>query len=109
MLRTANHMDTLTEREPAVLRLLPAPCLFARSPKALRVGERRKLYVSVNTVKTHAQAIYRKLGVPIRDEAPGLSQAPRAARARSRNSSSAMPSASLGRNRMVPLPVLSPG
>jgi LuxR family maltose regulon positive regulatory protein len=28
-----------------------------------------KLYVSVNTVKTHAQAIYRKLGVSTRDDA----------------------------------------
>ena len=28
-----------------------------------------KLYVSLNTVKTHVQAIYRKLGVLTRDDA----------------------------------------
>lgn len=60
-LRTANRTDTLTERELAVLQLLPGP-LSLREIAG-------KLYVSVNTVKTHAQAIYRKLGVSTRDEA----------------------------------------
>jgi LuxR family maltose regulon positive regulatory protein len=51
----------LTERELAVLRLLPT-----------RLSNReigRELYVSVNTVRTHAQAVYRKLGVATRAEA----------------------------------------
>jgi LuxR family maltose regulon positive regulatory protein len=51
----------LTERELAVLRLLPT-----------RLSNReisRELYVSVNTVRTHVQGIYRKLGVATRNEA----------------------------------------
>jgi LuxR family maltose regulon positive regulatory protein len=48
----------LTERELAVLRLLPT-----------RLSNReigRELYVSVNTVRSHVHAIYRKLGVATR-------------------------------------------
>lgn len=60
-LRTANRTDTLTERELAVLQLLPGPLSLRE------IAE--KLYVSANTVKTHTQAIYRKLGVSTRDEA----------------------------------------
>ena len=53
--------NTLTEREVAVLRLL-------RGTMSLReISE--ELYVSPNTVKTHAQAIYRKLGVSSRQDA----------------------------------------
>jgi len=53
--------EPLTEREVAVLRLLG-------SPLSLReVGA--ELYVSPNTVKTHTQAIYRKLGVSTRQDA----------------------------------------
>jgi LuxR family transcriptional regulator, maltose regulon positive regulatory protein len=51
----------LTERELAVLRLLPA-----------RLSNReigRELYVSINTVRSHIQAIHRKLEVATRDEA----------------------------------------
>jgi ATP/maltotriose-dependent transcriptional regulator MalT len=51
----------LTERELVVLRLL-----------ATRLSQReiaRELYVSVNTVRTHVQGIYRKLGVASREEA----------------------------------------
>ena len=51
----------LTERELAVLRLLPA-----------RLSNReigRELYVSINTVRSHIQAIYRKFEVGTRDEA----------------------------------------
>jgi LuxR family transcriptional regulator, maltose regulon positive regulatory protein len=51
----------LTERELAVLRLLPTR-LSTRE-----IG--RELYVSVNTIRTHAQAVYRKLGVATRAEA----------------------------------------
>lgn len=53
--------EELTDREQAVLRLLP-------SALSLReIGS--TLYVSLNTVKTHAKSIYRKLGVSGRDEA----------------------------------------
>ncbi len=51
----------LTEREVTVLRLL-------RGTQSLReIGQ--ELYVSANTVKTHTQAIYRKLGVSTRHDA----------------------------------------
>jgi LuxR family maltose regulon positive regulatory protein len=53
--------DELTEREMAVLRLLPSE-LSQREIAST-------LYVSLNTVKTHARGIYRKLGVGTRDEA----------------------------------------
>ena len=53
--------DRLTEREMAVLRLL-------RGSLSLREIS-QELYVSPNTVKTHAQAIYRKLGVSSRNDA----------------------------------------
>ena len=52
--------EPLTERELAVLRLLS------------RLSNREiggRLYVSVNTVRTHLQAIYRKLGVAMQAEA----------------------------------------
>ncbi len=48
-------VDELTDRELAVLRYLPSTL----SQRAI-AGE---LYVSLNTVKTHCKAIYRKLGV----------------------------------------------
>jgi LuxR family transcriptional regulator, maltose regulon positive regulatory protein len=51
----------LTDRELAVLRLLPSQ-LSNRE-----IG--RELYVSVNTVRTHVQAVYRKLDVGTRAEA----------------------------------------
>jgi LuxR family maltose regulon positive regulatory protein len=64
----ASHRDTpgasfseLSERELAVLRLL-ASKLSQREIAA-------ELYVSFNTVKTHARAIFRKLGVASRGEA----------------------------------------
>ena len=53
--------EPLSERELAVLRLLPT-----------RLSQReigRSLYVSVNTVKTHTKSIFRKLGVSNRTEA----------------------------------------
>ena len=53
--------NALTEREVAVLRLL-------RGTMSLReISD--ELYVSPNTVKTHARAIYRKLGVSSRQDA----------------------------------------
>jgi LuxR family maltose regulon positive regulatory protein len=59
--RRAGPEDCLTEREEDVLRLL-------RGSLSLREIS-RELYVSPNTVKTHAQAIYRKLGVSSRHDA----------------------------------------
>jgi LuxR family transcriptional regulator, maltose regulon positive regulatory protein len=53
--RPAPATEPLTEREAAVLRLLGG------SLSLREIGE--ELYVSANTVKTHTQAIYRKLGV----------------------------------------------
>jgi LuxR family transcriptional regulator, maltose regulon positive regulatory protein len=59
--RRAGAEDSLTEREEDVLRLL-------RGTLSLREIS-RELYVSPNTIKTHAQAIYRKLGVSSRHDA----------------------------------------
>jgi LuxR family maltose regulon positive regulatory protein len=59
--RRVEVAEPLTERELAVLRLLPT-----------RLSNREighQLYVSVNTVRTHVQAIYRKLAVATRAEA----------------------------------------
>jgi LuxR family transcriptional regulator, maltose regulon positive regulatory protein len=59
--RRVETATPLSERELAVLRLLPT-----------RLSNReigRELYVSVNTVRSHVQAIYRKLEVATRDEA----------------------------------------
>jgi LuxR family maltose regulon positive regulatory protein len=53
--------EVLTERELEVLRLLQG---------SLSLGEiAGELYISPNTVKTHAKAVYRKLGVSSRTEA----------------------------------------
>jgi LuxR family transcriptional regulator, maltose regulon positive regulatory protein len=56
--RPTGMAEPLTERELAVLRLLPSR-LSTRE-----IG--RELYVSVNTVRTHVRGIYRKLGVTSR-------------------------------------------
>jgi LuxR family transcriptional regulator, maltose regulon positive regulatory protein len=64
--RRLDEAEPLTERELAVLRLL-----------ATRLSNReigRQLYVSVNTVRTHLQAIYRKLGVATRAEAVAMAR-----------------------------------
>jgi LuxR family transcriptional regulator, maltose regulon positive regulatory protein len=53
--------DPLSERELAVLRLL------ATELSQREIG--RELYLSVNTVKTHARNVFRKLGASSRDEA----------------------------------------
>ena len=53
--------EPLTERETAILALLPSP-LSQREIAAT-------LYVSHNTLKTHLRAIYQKLGVSGREEA----------------------------------------
>ena len=56
-------LEPLSERERAVLRLLPT--LLSNTEIA---GE---LFVSVNTVKTHVKSVYRKLDVRSRREAVG--------------------------------------
>jgi LuxR family maltose regulon positive regulatory protein len=48
-------VEQLTDRELAVLRYLPA----GLSQRDIAT----ELYVSLNTVKTHCRAVYRKLGV----------------------------------------------
>jgi len=53
--------EELTDRELAVLRLLPTKLSLREIGSAL--------YVSLNTVKSHSKAIYRKLGASSRDEA----------------------------------------
>jgi LuxR family maltose regulon positive regulatory protein len=52
---TPDLVEDLTEREQAVLHYLPSQ-LTQREIAA-------ELYVSLNTVRTHCKAIYRKLGV----------------------------------------------
>jgi len=53
--------DELTERELALLRLLPSD-LPMRAIAA-------QMYISLNTTKTHAKSIYRKLGADSRADA----------------------------------------
>ncbi len=53
--------EELTDRELAVLRLLPSELSLREIGSAL--------YVSLNTVKSHAKGVYRKLGASSRDEA----------------------------------------
>ena len=53
--------DRLTEREEAVLHLLQGTLSLRE------IGQ--ELHLSANTIKTHAQAIYRKLGVSTRSDA----------------------------------------
>jgi LuxR family maltose regulon positive regulatory protein len=53
--------EPLTERERAVLSLLPGPLSQREIAKAL--------FVTPNTLKTHLRAIYRKLGAASRDDA----------------------------------------
>jgi LuxR family maltose regulon positive regulatory protein len=59
--RSASLADPLTEREEAVLRLLQGTLSLRE------IGQ--ELHLSANTIKTHAQAIYRKLGVSTRRDA----------------------------------------
>jgi len=59
--RMAPLADPLTEREMAVLRLLGG------SLSVREIG--RELHLSTNTIKTHAHAIYRKLGASTRHAA----------------------------------------
>ncbi|HEV7757621.1 MAG TPA: LuxR C-terminal-related transcriptional regulator [Acidimicrobiales bacterium] len=64
---TTGPIEQLTTRELAVLRMLP-----------LRMSNREmaaQLYISVNTLKTHIRAIYRKLEVPHRSAAVARARA----------------------------------
>jgi LuxR family maltose regulon positive regulatory protein len=54
-------INTLSDRETEVLRYLPTMLTAAE------IGE--ELGVSVNTIKAHMRAIYRKLGTPRRRQA----------------------------------------
>ena len=54
-------IEQLTDRELAILRLLPAPTPLRELASAL--------FVTPNTLKTHLRAIYRKLGAESRGEA----------------------------------------
>jgi LuxR family maltose regulon positive regulatory protein len=54
-------IEPLTDRELAILRLLPAPAALRELASTL--------FVTPNTLKTHLRAIYRKLGAESREEA----------------------------------------
>ncbi len=58
---SATRSVALTDRELAVLQLLPS--MMSNEQIA------RELFVSVNTVKVHLKSLYRKLGVTSRREA----------------------------------------
>jgi LuxR family maltose regulon positive regulatory protein len=57
----ASCAEALTPAEHRVLELLPTHM------SERQIGE--QLFISLNTVKTHLRAVYRKLGVASRDEA----------------------------------------
>jgi LuxR family maltose regulon positive regulatory protein len=59
--RQRGRLEPLTERERTMLRYLASALSNAEIAN--------ELYVSVNTVKTHQRAVYRKLGVAGRREA----------------------------------------
>jgi len=59
--RQEGLIEPLTDRELAILRLLPAPSSLRELAS--------DLFVTPNTLKTHLRAIYRKLGAESREEA----------------------------------------
>jgi LuxR family maltose regulon positive regulatory protein len=59
--RQEGLIERLTDRELAILRLLPAPTPQRELASAL--------FVAPSTLKTHLRAIYRKLGAESRDDA----------------------------------------
>ena len=59
--RQEGLIEPLTDRELAILRLLPAPSSLRELAS--------ELFVTPNTLKTHLRAIYRKLGAESREEA----------------------------------------
>jgi LuxR family maltose regulon positive regulatory protein len=58
---TSLHGEALTERETEILRLLQSSLSLSEIAS--------ELFISPNTVKTHAKAVYRKLGVSSREDA----------------------------------------
>ena len=62
------EVEALTRRERDILRLLETPLSLSEIAS--------ELYVSRNTVKTHAQAIYRKLGASTRSERSARASTP---------------------------------
>jgi len=58
---TPSFVETLTERELSVLRYLPTQLSLREIAS--------QLYVSLNTVKSHCGAVYRKLGLSDRNSA----------------------------------------
>ena len=59
--RHGGLIEPLTDRELAILRMLPAPTSLRELASTL--------FVTPNTLKTHLRAIYRKLGAESREEA----------------------------------------
>jgi LuxR family transcriptional regulator, maltose regulon positive regulatory protein len=59
--RQEGLIESLTDRELTILRLLPAPSSLRELAS--------ELFVTPNTLKTHLRAIYRKLGAESREEA----------------------------------------
>jgi LuxR family maltose regulon positive regulatory protein len=59
--RQEGLIEPLTDREFAILRLLPAPASLRQLAA--------ELFIAPNTLKTHLRAIYRKLGAESREEA----------------------------------------
>ena len=75
--RQAVIQAALRERIAAGARRGGADRAGARRPAAApglveRPGDRLALYLSPNTVKTHIQALYRKLGAHSREDAVGV-------------------------------------
>ena len=60
-IRTGGLIEPITGREQSVLRLLPS----SLTPRQIAA----ELYLSLNTVKTHTRALYRKLDVQTRHAA----------------------------------------
>jgi len=66
--QVAEHsIEALSDRETALLRLLPGKL------NQRELGD--VLHVSLNTIKTHNRSIYRKLGVSSRDDAVAVARA----------------------------------
>ncbi|MDW3216576.1 MAG: LuxR C-terminal-related transcriptional regulator [Ilumatobacteraceae bacterium] len=63
----AEPVEALTDREMALLRMLPGDLTQRELGNAL--------HMSFNTVKTYNRQIYRKLGVSSRDDAIAAAQA----------------------------------
>jgi LuxR family maltose regulon positive regulatory protein len=65
-LESLGLVETLTDREREVLRLLPSRLTLSEIAD--------ELFISMNTLKFHLKVIYRKLGCSSRTEAAAVSQ-----------------------------------